>query len=263
VTSSLYALRTDITNQFEELGMTSHGVEVATSQSIITLLEQIEAKKAEIAAAKELKEKQEYQKVLSVINSGSIEKLEQFRLEYNGQYLKLESDGMNIYGSQIYFESQFKGLDVLLKIALDKIEAKKAEKIAKEEEEKEEKAAKELAPLENIRAWIMQNGSALLKKRIEHSFNYVELYKEEWVKTTFPELELYSNICKKDYSEYSKKNPTLHQIEEMETLSKLPFVESAGIDGIKDEEDYKLGVALWVKVKVPNADYIYIGKWSK
>ena len=124
---------------------------------------------------------------------------------------------------------------------------------AKKEAEKVKKEAEK----EEFKKWALENGSELLKLRIKHNQNWLELAETEWA---IAHTEGFERWNLGDSDDYVVKNATVQQLKELDAAkTKYPDYD---IDIIRckfvDEEDRWFRTFLRCEVKTPtNNKYLY------
>ena len=104
------------------------------------------------------------------------------------------------------------------------IEAKKQAEIEANRKENAEKEAKK----QELKAWALKNGSALLVARIEENMNWVALAENEYDHSRMPEGYDYRD--EDDYDScWDYNNPTLEHIEELRNARKNKVFESVAL----------------------------------
>lgn len=146
-----------------------------------------------------------------------------FYTDYN--IPKLSEKGI---GSAVsyYYNALFNGSnakvegDVLAKIDKLVAEYQQQSELKKQEEEQLKEAKKQ-----GLRTWALENGSELLKARIEESMNWVELAEKEHDRSRMPEGFDYKD--EDDYDScWDYKNPTLEHISALREARKNEVFES-------------------------------------
>lgn len=183
-------------------------------------------------------------------NSGSFDfkRLENEISEHNSKY------GLNIDS------------DLILKRAKEveqEIEKIKAENVAKKQAEAAAEAAVKEAGKQALKEWALQNGSELLKARIEENMNWYELANKEYFESIIPEG--FSRHSNDDYDScWPYNNPTLEHIKELREARKNKVFTSVELRKCREEDDYGNDVFHYFVVgKIPSFDGSYTIEASK
>ena len=212
---------------------TPHGSELYCTSSSRSFLDVHESNtKATNAAIKKIASyydarlKEDIDLVKERISDLSVENV-QFYPGYNEKRIMLKGLGYANSGGYYYYESGYyngkptkiskEEEEKLMKI----ISLKSAEIAAKKAAAEAEKEAKK----QELKDWALENGSELLKARIEENMNWVELASQEYDHSRMPEGFDYKD--EDDYDScWDYKNPTLEHISALRKARKNEVFES-------------------------------------
>lgn len=128
------------------------------------------------------------------------------------------------------------------------------EKQNKEFEKNEEKNKLKEIKKEELRKWGLDNGSDLLKARIEENFNWQELANDEYFQSICPENFQLHEECD-DYDEcWNYNNPTLEHINALREAKKIELFTKVYLRKCKKVDDYSKTFFYFVVAEIQSFD---------